>query len=376
MKCGKCDFTTGRAEELARHIRSVHLKIKSGNKCPDCDFVAITMSSLIPHIKARHSRKDMTESREFNNVPVKKEDQEVDSTASVQAQLRQSVEDVHGISRAVMNERTEVEKPLSSLKIEAKSDTDSVEKTQIVGRESKELTYQRCNFTTRQNDELIHHTCIDGLREPEMEFVKDNGTEATDLRQTETGTMLKCPHCPKEVSAGHGDDDGLGGFIQHLDAHMKTAQISERQTMSGSNNSHNRSASLMNQIMDANGTEATDLEQTETKTHAGIKIKCPYCPKEVSTGKELGAHMKIHNSVLDRKTIKTIYLSNSEVQGLSKTKNLHSTEGVQVSVRNQYGKSKKCATCSFVPRSELDLAHHVWEHHLRPENRDTTQKVY
>ena len=54
IRCGKCDFSTDRAIELARHLKAVHVKIRSDSKCPDCEFEASTMSALLFHIKTTH----------------------------------------------------------------------------------------------------------------------------------------------------------------------------------------------------------------------------------------------------------------------------------------------------------------------------------
>ena len=56
IRCGKCDFSTDRAIELARHIKALHLKIGSDSKCPDCEFGAATISALLFHIKTTHRK--------------------------------------------------------------------------------------------------------------------------------------------------------------------------------------------------------------------------------------------------------------------------------------------------------------------------------
>ena len=63
IRCGKCDFSTDRAIELARHIKALHLKIGSDSKCPDCEFGAATMSALLFHIKTTHRKLGLEEAK-------------------------------------------------------------------------------------------------------------------------------------------------------------------------------------------------------------------------------------------------------------------------------------------------------------------------
>ena len=77
IRCGKCDFSTARAIELARHIKAIHVKIRSDSKCPDCEFKAPTMSALLLHIKSTH-RKQGFEEGNITAERVKKHENVVD----------------------------------------------------------------------------------------------------------------------------------------------------------------------------------------------------------------------------------------------------------------------------------------------------------
>ena len=56
IRCGKCDFLTDSAVELARHIKALHVRVRNDSRCPDCEFKAATISALLLHIKATHRR--------------------------------------------------------------------------------------------------------------------------------------------------------------------------------------------------------------------------------------------------------------------------------------------------------------------------------
>ena len=63
IRCGKCDFLTDSAVELARHIKALHVRVRNDSRCPDCEFKAATISALLLHIKANHRKEaeDTTE---------------------------------------------------------------------------------------------------------------------------------------------------------------------------------------------------------------------------------------------------------------------------------------------------------------------------
>ena len=56
IRCGKCDFLTDSAVELARHIKALHVRVRNDSRCPDCEFKAATISALLLHIKATHRK--------------------------------------------------------------------------------------------------------------------------------------------------------------------------------------------------------------------------------------------------------------------------------------------------------------------------------
>ena len=109
-------------------------------------------------LPARHSHKDMRESKEFYKVPIKREDQAVDSSARVLDLLRQSVADVRGISRAITDETIQEEFPLFRTTNEHKG-------------------CGRLNQERKHNRSLLRTTCV------KSDLVPPSPTEEDPLNQ-------------------------------------------------------------------------------------------------------------------------------------------------------------------------------------------------
>ena len=61
--CPQCDYKTGQASHLRKHVRTVHEQ-RRDHACPQCDAAFGTASKLRAHVRTVHEkRKDVHEKR-------------------------------------------------------------------------------------------------------------------------------------------------------------------------------------------------------------------------------------------------------------------------------------------------------------------------